>query len=228
MAAGTDQRRGWIDCSQPLSASTPTPAGVSAVGLTAVRSYNRNGMSMQQLCVLTHHGTHVDAPVHFIPGGSSIDQLPLSLLSGPTTVIEIRRERLSVIRGDDLARLHVPRGHMLFLKTGWGARYTHPEYWEAPFLDASAASYLVERGVRALGVDLISPDEPAHPGRQEGFSYPVHHLLLGAGVPIVENLNLEAIAGGTYEAVAFPLRIEGGDGGPCRVAVRPIAWSRLG
>ncbi len=214
---------GWVDCSQALGASTPRPPGLGGVDLTVVRDYARHGMRMQQLCVLTHQGTHVDAPVHFLPGGSTVDQLPLSRLSGPATVVEVRRERLTAIGADDLARFDFPRGQMLFLKTGWGTRYADATYWESPFLDESAARYLLERDIQALGVDLISPDEPAHPARRVGFEYPVHCVLLGAGVPIIENLNLEAVPAGTYEAVALPILIEGADGAPCRVAVRRLA-----
>jgi kynurenine formamidase len=212
----------WLDCSQPLGAATPVPPGTSAVDLHAVRTFATSRMSMQRLCVLTHQGTHVDAPAHFVDGGAQIDQVPLGRLSGRVTVLELARERLVAISAADLVAAGVPADHMVFVKTGWGAYYTEPRYWEAPFLDASAAQYLLERGVRALGVDLLSPDEPAHAARAPGFAYPVHHALLGAGVPIIENLNLQSLAAGTYEGVAFPIRIEGGDGAPCRVAVRAV------
>jgi kynurenine formamidase len=212
----------WLDCSQPLGAATPVPPGQRAVELEQVRGYASSGMSMQRLSMLTHQGTHVDAPAHFVDGGASIDQLPLARLSGRVIVVDLPRPRLTAITAADLA--DVPPRHMVFVKTGWSMYYSQPRYWEAPFLDASAARYLLEREVCALGVDLISPDEPAHSGRAAGFAYPVHHLLLGAGVPIIENLKLQGVGPGIYEGVAFPICIQGGDGAPCRVALRPLSF----
>jgi kynurenine formamidase len=213
---------GWLDCSQPLGATTPVPPGQAAVDLQPVRTLATSQMSMQRLCVLTHQGTHVDAPSHFVDGAASIDQVPLARLSGRVIVLELTRPRLTAIRRADLAAAEVPPDHLVFIKTGYSMYYAEPHYWESPFLDESAARYLLERGVRALGVDLISPDEPAHGARVAGFVYPVHQLLLGAGVPIIENLNLQRVDAGIYEAVAFPIRLDGGDGAPCRVAVRAL------
>jgi arylformamidase len=162
-----------------------------------------------------HTGTHVDPPIHFIEGGKTADQLPLDALLGPCRVLSY--DGAGNISAEWLDRAKVPpETTRLLFKT------SNSELWRDPLhrytrdivaVNASAARWCVAHGVRLVGVDYLTI-EPQGP---EKAGYPTHKTLLGAGVVIVEGLDLRAIAPGAYELICAPLKIEGGDGAPARV-----------
>jgi arylformamidase len=162
-----------------------------------------------------HTGTHVDPPLHFIEGGASVDQLPLEALVGPCVVVDY--DRTTHVDEAWLEGAHLPRGvERILFKT------SNSELWRDPTakvtkefvtINASAARWCVARGVRLVGIDYLSI-EPQGP---EKAGYPVHHTLLGAGVVIIEGLDLRGIAGGSYDLVCAPIKFAGGDGAPARV-----------
>ena len=106
------------------------------------------------------------------------------------------------------------------LATGWGAKFQTPEYDYHPFISEEAARWLVERRVKMLGLDMITVDLPVSM-RPNPFSYPVHHILLGNDVLIIENMaNVEPLAGRRVQLYAFPLSIRGSDAGQARVVAQ--------
>ena len=161
-----------------------------------------------------HTGTHVDPPIHFIEGASAVDALPLDALLGPCAVLGF--EGQGHVSADFLAR-SAPRGATrLLFKT------RNSRHWDRPTdkftrditaVDASAAKWCVEHGARLVGIDYLTI-EPQGP---EKAGYPTHHTLLGAGVVIIEGLDLRNVAPGAYELVCAPLKIADGDGAPARV-----------
>ena len=162
-----------------------------------------------------HTGTHVDPPLHFIEGANTVDKLPLDALVGPCRVLEF--EGQGHISGDWLDQAKIPKNiERLLFKTRNSARWSDPS---APFtrdfstLNASAAKWCVEHGVKLVGIDYLSI-EPQGP---EKAGYPVHNTLLREGIVIVETLDLRGVAPGTYELVCAPLKILDGDGAPARV-----------
>jgi arylformamidase len=172
------------------------------------------------LDVCVHHGTHIDAPLHFIPDGRSADQLTLEEVSGPAVGLEVKRGPGEEISARDLEaqKQRVERGDIVFIHTGWGPYFTaDTERYELhPYLGVDAAEWLLERQVKLVALDVPTPDMP-EPVRKPGFDWPVHHLLLGGGTLIAEHLNhLELVAGLRFRAFAFPLPIVGADGSPVR------------
>jgi arylformamidase len=162
-----------------------------------------------------HTGTHVDPPVHFIDGGPTVDQLPLDALIGPCVVVEY--DGAGHVSADWLGRRGVPADtKRILIKTSnsqlWNDQ-TQKFTRDFVAVDASAARWCVERGMRLVGVDYLTI-EPQGP---EKAGYPTHHTLLGAGVVIIEGLDLRGIAAGRYELICAPLKIAGGDGAPARV-----------
>jgi kynurenine formamidase len=154
-----------------------------------------------------------------VAGGRPIDEIPVERFSGRAVVARVDRkagEEITV--ADVLAGGPEPRrGEFLLVATGWSARFGTPEYGDHPSLSPSLATWLVERGIPFVGVDLITPDLPVH-RRPEGFDFPVHRTLLGNDVLIAENLTgLDALAGGRVRLMAFPLAVRGGDAGPARI-----------
>ena len=162
-----------------------------------------------------HAGTHVDPPIHFLEGGNTVDKLPLEPLVGHCTVVAF--DGPGHVSGEWLDRAKLPLGTTRILfKTRNSARWADPT---ASFtrdfttMNASAAKWCVDHGVKLVGIDYLSI-EPQGP---EKAGYPVHKTLLGADVVIIEGLDLRAVKPGEYELICAPLKIKDGDGSPARV-----------
>lgn len=168
------------------------------------------------LTVSVHAGTHLDAPLHFVPGGTAIDALPLERFMGPALVHAV----------DDAGR-HITEAHVrslpldgatrVLFKTRNSQLLGRREY-TADFVAFSveAARALVARGVELVGLDYLSV---AHADEQ----VPVHRAFLDHGVVLLEGVDLSAIVPGRYELICFPLRLRGLDGAPCRAVLRDLA-----
>lgn len=169
--------------------------------------------NVSELRMGTHTGTHVDPPIHFIEEASGIDDVSPDVLVGVATVADLRGAR-GPIGGGQLDGLALPADvHRLLLKTDnsslWGERpVAFPD--EYACLSPAGAEWIVERGIRLVGTDFLSIEQPKAPG------HPVHVTLLSAGVVIVEGLDLSGVEPGRYTLVCLPLKVVGGDGGPAR------------
>lgn len=162
-----------------------------------------------------HTGTHVDPPIHFIEGGATADQLPLDALVGPCVVVAYDGDSSITAAWLDRA-VAQPKAPRILFKTRNSRLWDDPLHHftrEIVAVGASAAKWCVHHGVRLVGIDYLTI-EPQGP---EKAGYPTHHTLLGAGVVIVEGLDLRAVAPGLYDVVCAPLKIAGGDGAPARV-----------
>ncbi len=214
----------WFDLAHPYhEAMTHIPAGGPPC-IRTILDVERNAFNLQELRLVSHLGTHVDAPLHFIKGGRTIDTYALDDLAGEGSVLPISRGPNEQITVKDLEATgaKVERGQIVLLATGWDRKFSTPEYHTHPYLSLEAARWLLDRRVKMVGVDFFSADLPVFQ-RPKGFDWPVHHLLLGNGVLIAENLaNLTALQGRRLTIGAFPLKIKGGDGAPARIfAVEP-------
>ncbi len=162
-----------------------------------------------------HTGTHVDPPVHFIEGGHAIDALDVDVLVGPCRVVAYEED--DHISGKWLASARIARGtERILFKTRNSELWRDPRHaFDKDFiaLDETAAHWLLEAGVKLVGVDYLSI-EPFGSGR---IGHPVHVALLGAGVVIIEGLDLHEVDPGAYEIACSPLKIAGGTGSPARV-----------
>lgn len=221
----------WFDLTQPFHPGMPHSPSLPPAEVTPIRSHDDHGVSVQRYSAPTHVGTHVDAPRHFVADGATIDEFPLERFAGPGVVLDLEREApgeipRSAVEAAAAAAGGVEDGDILLVRTGWGARFDDPErYVRYPWLAADVADWLLEEGVKMLGVDTVSPDRP-RTMRPDGWdAYPLHRALLSADVPIAEHLFLEEVAGRRLEIVGFPLKLRGGDGAPLRMGARPLADS---
>jgi arylformamidase len=198
-----------IDISRPIGPDTPVWPGDPPVIVEPVaRLEAGDPAAVSRLVLGTHTGTHVDPPAHFIAGGVTVDALPLDVLVGPAVVADLSGE--PSIGPGALATVALPVGTtrlLLKMRTGTGSGMA-----AEGALTADGARWLVERGVRLVGADTLSLE----PGKGD---YPVHCILLGAGVVIVEGLDLASVEPGPYQLVCLPLRITGGDGAPARAVL---------
>lgn len=218
----------WHDLTQPFHPGMPHSSALPPAELEPLRRHEEDGVSVQRYAAATHVGTHVDAPRHFLPDGATIDELPLERFAGPGVVLDIRREAaeeisLAAVRAAAADVGGIEDGDLVFVRTGWGARFDDVEAYERyPWLAAEVGDWLLERGVTLLGVDTFSPDRPRAMRPADWEAYPIHRTLLSAGVPIAEGLYLEDVAGDRLEVVGFPVKLAGGDGAPIRMAGRAL------
>ena len=181
-------------------------------------------LNISELKLATHAGSHIDAPYHAFQDGRTIDRIPLETFVGRGAVIPVQRGGGEAITAADLENsgVAVERGDILLVQTGWDAHFTGPEYLMYPYLGEDACGWIVERGVKLVALDCISPDMPLSQ-RPPDFAYPAHRTLLRHDVPIVENLrNFGAVEGTRFRVIAFPLAVRGGDGAQARVVAEPL------
>lgn len=203
-----------IDVSVPLDANLPIYPGNTPFTIEAVQRIARGDhANVSSVHMGAHSGTHVDAPWHFLPDGTGTDRLPLDILIGRTRVIELTTRK--GITSDDLAAFDLSEDVRVLFKTAnsrlWGSPEFHKDFIGVA---ESGAKHLVERGVKLVGVDYLSVEVFKTPGA------PAHHALLGAGVVVIEGLNLRDVEPGVYEMYCLPLLIAGCDGAPARVVLR--------
>lgn len=203
-----------IDVSVPIDANLATYPGHVPFGLdAATRLADGAPSNLSTLRMSVHTGTHVDAPRHLTDDGSGVDALPLDMLCGRTRVVELTTRR--GVTAEDLASFDLREDLRLLLKTRnstfWGDPAFHDNYVG---VTENGARYLVDCGVKVVGVDYLSVEPFNTPGS------PAHHILLGAGTIVIEGLNLRDVEPGTYDMFCLPLAIAGADGAPARVVLR--------
>lgn len=207
-----------VDLSHDYRPGMPHGTTIPEPSFLTARTLEEHGLRVMELRLPTHVGTHIDAPAHFIGDGMTVDQVPVTDLIGRAVCVEVPVAADEPIHVDRLADAsdQASRGDALLIRTGWDRKYLDDDYLHHPYLSEDAAAWVVERGFRLVGVDTVTPDLPG-PLRPEGFTYPVHKMLLGNGVLILENLVLHEVVGSSFLLFIGALRISGGDGSPARV-----------
>jgi len=207
-----------IDISVPLGDGLVSWPGSRGVRLEWQSRLEKGDLSnSSRISCDLHAGTHIDAPRHFLAPGATIDTLPLEVFLGPAYVAYL--PGVAVISAADLDRLSLETGvERLLLKTDnsklWAARVRE---FQPAFVDLTpdAARWLVNRGVRLVGIDYLSVERPK-------ADYEVHRILMAAGVVIVETLDLSRVSPGWYELICLPLRLTGAEASPARAVLRRL------
>ena len=206
----------WIDLTVPIRNGMTDWPGDPAVSIERFSDQGRgDDYNASRLLINTHTGTHMDAPMHFISGGDGIDKLPMDAVIGRTRVIEI--DDPHSISRRELESCNLGEGERILFKT----RNSLKPWYDLPFsenyvaLGEEGALLLAEKHTRLVGVDYLSA---ALYGNEAAAT---HRALLGAGVWIVEGINLSNVQTGEYQMICLPLKIEGCDGSPVRVLIKP-------
>lgn len=205
----------WIDISSGICAATPVWPGDPSPIITAVATHAAgDGYQLSEAFFGLHTGTHIDAPLHFIPDGKGIDELDLNKLIGAVRVLDATGCEL--IDAVWLLEKDIQPGERLLFKTFTvtGKRVIdYTDHFTA--LDGTGARFLAEKKIHLAGIDGLSI--AINQQLQE-----VHICLLKEEIVILENLNLNAISEGHYEMICLPVKIEGAEAAPARVLVRQV------
>ncbi len=204
------------DISVPVRPGMTVWADEVPVEIEAVLTISQDGAAVSRLCLGTHTGTHVDPPSHFIEGGAGVDRMPLDAMIGPCAVrrfaerFEITAEHLnaaSIQEGTTRLLLATPSAAL------WDVSGFHTNYTG---LSLSGAQWCLRRGIRLVGIDYLSIERVDSP-----TAWQTHRTLLGAGVVILEGLDMRAVPEGEYSLICLPLKLQDGDGGPARAVLLP-------
>jgi len=204
-----------IDISMPLTPGMPQFPGDPPFTSEPTHAIARGDhYNVSRLSFGSHAGTHVDPPIHFLPGGATIDRVDLDLLNGPCTVVGVARDCAAITPSD--LPLFSPSTRRVLFRTANSERWARGEAFFSDYvaLTLPAAEELLRRGVRLVGVDALSIES------DPGETYPVHHHLLRGGALILAGLLLADVAPGPYELECLPLALRDGDGGPARALLR--------
>jgi arylformamidase len=210
----------WIDATATLDpATTPVYEGNAPLKFDFLDDMRKgDGFTLSAYSMGAHSGTHIDAPMHFIRDGASIDRVPLEALIGPARVIDIP----DAVQSIDAAELnrHKWKGasRVLFRTRSSRRGWMHSSTFHRDFayIAPDAAQLLADAGVKLVGIDYLSAEQFGGPAPL------THRILLGKGIPIVEGLALDRIAGGDYDLIVLPIKVGGHEGAPARAVLRKV------
>ena len=200
------------DVSIPIKNGMLVWPGDSGVNIKTLSTVEKNGIGESFFAFGSHTGTHVDAPSHFLNTDVTVDKIPQEKLIGNCYVLDLTDlGRLEIVI-KDLSRIPIKKGDRILLKTGNSSllfKKTFPK--EYVYLSLGAAKFLASKKISLVGTDFLGIEKKGSPG------HPAHKALLGAGVVLVEGLDLGRVKEGRYEILCLPLKVEGADGAPARV-----------
>jgi len=208
---------GWIDVSVPIRSGIVHWPGDPEVIIGRMLKMERgDNCNVSTISMSSHTGTHVDAPYHFIEKGDGIHDMAFTTMIGKARVIEIKDRHC--IKPEELKPNKIQKGERVIFKTKNSARCWNVDKFVEDFvyLSTESVKYLVNKRVRTIGVDYLSVG-----GYNKNIDE-VHKLLLGAGIWIIEGLDLSRVRQGDYDLICLPLNIINGDGAPARAILRPI------
>lgn len=207
----------FIDLSHLLNEDISVYPGTAKPSFEKLFTVEKDGFAERKISMLTHSGTHMDAPSHLISGGKSVDLFPLDKFNGNAFCIDCTDIPTPEIELDFLKNYNsmIGKNEFIFFRTGWSAKWKSKSYFsDFPVLSTDSAKWLSEFNLKGVGVDAISVD-PVN-----SKNLPNHHILLKQEILIIENLtNLNKVTNKNFVFNCFPLNIEGADG----MSIRAVA-----
>jgi arylformamidase len=207
-----------IDISLGLKPDFPVWPGHPEIRFNKIQEIGKGSKAnVTQIELGAHSGTHLDAPLHFLADGFDVTGLDLETLIGPALLIDV--SDVQIINAALLETLSIPQNtERLLIKTSnsqlWSENNTdfNPDFVA---VSNSGAKWIVERGIRLVGVDYLSV-------APYGNSGPTHRTLLQAGVIPVEGLNFNGVKEGRYHLICLPIKLEGCEGAPARAVLMDL------
>lgn len=170
--------------------------------------------ALSRLQMSTHSGTHLDFPCHFLPTGKRLEDYPTGRFFLPAIVLHLPGVR--EISAESLGGKDIRPGDAVLFRTENSDRgILHDRYFRSDFVSLSleAARYLVNKEISLVGIDALSLEGAEDP------SYPVHCLVLGCDILILEGIDLAKVAVGRYTLAAFPLKLKDSEASPVRAVL---------
>ncbi len=202
----------FIDLTHTLTSDTPVFPGDPSVALEQTVFIEKDGNNDHALTTAMHVGTHIDAPFHMIAGGKRIDEFSPEHFFGRGVLIDARGKKaidLSVLEG-----VTIEKDSFVLIYTGFGEKFTSDNYFEnSPAMTEDFAKKMIDLSVKMVGMDTSTPDHDTN--------WPVHKLLLGKEIMILENLtNLhQLLHAEKFDVIALPLKLKA-DAAPVRVIAK--------
>ena len=212
-----------LDLTHTIENGMTTYVGDAVPRVSRYKTLAKDGVNLSVLTLGSHTGTHVDAPIHFIKGGRSLDQLPVESFVGEAAVIDLSDVPAgrAVSPSDFEVHSHeIHAGDIALLYTGFSRRWRDPKARRNyTYLGKDAAEWLVKRKAKAVGIDYLSV---------EGFGEQVpvaHKTLLSSGIPIIESIGdkLGELVGRRVLFICLPIKVGGCDGAPARAIAYPLS-----
>ncbi|HSW73704.1 MAG TPA: cyclase family protein [Candidatus Limnocylindria bacterium] len=201
-----------IDISWPISPDMTAYKDRKQVLLTPTKTFEQDHVRESMLQLGCNSGTHIDAPSHFMRDGVFIDKVSLSTVIGPCTVLDLTHVTFA-ITASDLQKQSIDEGSIVVCKTtNSSLAPTAPFNPHFVYIDASAARYLVEKNIKAIGIDYlgIERNQPDHA---------THEAFMQAGITIIEGLRLQGVQAGNYFLWCLPLALQGTEAAPARAVL---------
>ncbi|OGL31317.1 hypothetical protein A3F37_03055 [Candidatus Saccharibacteria bacterium RIFCSPHIGHO2_12_FULL_41_12] len=187
-----------VDLSVVLNEGTPVYPGDPATKIEVAGVFDKDGYNDHYVSVGTHVGTHIDAPLHMIADGKTIDKYPLDKFVGRGVYIKVENKIFDL---EKLKNTDIREGDIVLFHTGMSDLYGQSEYFDnSPEIPEEIAQYLLEKKISMVGMDMCSPDQPP---------FSTHKILLSGDVLIIENLtNLAQLENKQFTVQALPLKLD--------------------
>lgn len=211
------EANGWIDVSVSLHSGMAHWPDNPPVRIERMLDIDRgDAANVSRISMGSHTGTHMDGPVHFVRDGEGLDEMPLEATMGRARVIEIQDHES--VKPAELDPHGIRTGERVLFKTPNSSRSwaREPFIEDFVYVSSEAARYLAGRRVMTVGVDYLSVGGFYKDGAE------THEALLGAGIWVIEGLDLSAVGPGEYDLICLPVKIEHSDGAPARALLRPV------
>lgn len=211
-----------VDLSQELTNGMPVYPGDPEPSFEPAATLEKDGVNLTRLVLGSHTGTHVDAPMHFVSGGVTVDQIPAARFIGEAYVADFSSKPIgSGLDASDFESIgsNIEEDSILLCYTGSSDRWGDPEAnFRFTYLTPDGAKFLAGKKIRGFGIDFLSVEKFKAPAPES------HRILLRNGIYIVESLskNLKMLTGQRVLFIALPLKLRGRDGAPCRAVAVPI------
>lgn len=207
-----------IDLTQPLSEKTTVYPGSAQPSFEPTSTVEKDGYREHQLSMLSHTGTHIDAPAHVLHSGRFLDQFPMEKFIGSARVIDCRNRNEISLEFLQTFEYEITNVDFVLFYTGWQHRWNTVRYFgDCPVPTTEAAHYLAGFNLKGIGVDAFSLDKIISANKAPSEIIPNHHILLGKEILLIENLtNLDKLPETDFTFQCFPLNVENADGSPVR------------
>ena len=202
----------YIDLTHPMHNGMPVYPGTTPPEYTDAFTVANDGFAEKMLHMLSHTGTHMDAPAHIIPTAKTLDQFPVSHYTGTARIVDVAQYAGKEIPDTALTDEMLQGTDYLLLRSGWSAHWGNDAYMDGfPVMSEAFAAKVAASGIRGVGLDMISVDPVG------STVLPIHHILLGSGKVIIENLaNLDQLPPKPFRFTVLPLALVDADGSSVR------------